>query len=269
MRRLRSLMGRFSPYEDVQLLGETVRVRAGTIRSQPDYDDAWTLFLLRQAVEFIDIGCNRGRFGLMSVVDAPERRLLSIDASRAALAVAADNLVLNGRADRLRFLWGFVSDAPGEIEFWTTAEGGAAGSRYSSHARTAAHTGQHATVPTLSLDSIIEGTGWAPDLVKVDVEGAETEVLRGASQLAERQTARFLVEMHSPHELPMHKNAELVLDWTRAHSYTAYYLKDHVELSDPAQIAHRGRCHLLLQPSGWPYPERLDEIEQGSGKYLS
>ena len=62
----------------------------------------------------------------------------------------------------------------------------------------------------------------------------------------------------------MHKNAEILLDWTKVHSYTAYYLKDHIELADPAQIAHRGRCHLLLQPSGWPYPERLNEIEQGS-----
>ncbi len=95
MRRFRRKLGG-SPYEDVQLLGETVRVRAGTIHSRPDYDDAWTLFLLRQAVAFADIGCNRGRFGLMSVMDDPERRLLSVDASREALAVAAENLVLRG-----------------------------------------------------------------------------------------------------------------------------------------------------------------------------
>lgn len=264
MRRRRSLLGGSSPYEDVQLLGETVRVRTGTIHAQPDYDDAWALFLLRQAVVFVDIGCNRGRFGLMSVIDAPERRLLSIDASREALAIAAENLVLNGRADQLRFVWGFVSDTQGEIQFWTTAGGGAAGSRYSSHARTAARTGQHVRVPTVSLDSIIEDTGWIPDLVKIDVEGAETEVLRGASQLAGQQTARMLVELHSPQELPMHKNAEMLLEWTRAHTYTAYYLKDHVELADPAQIAHRGRCHLLLQPSEWPYPEGLNKIAQGS-----
>ena len=264
MRGLRRLLDGVSPYEDMQLLGETVRVRTGTIHSRPDYDDAWILFLLRQANVFVDIGCNRGRFGLLSVIDDAERRLLSIDASREALAVAAENLVMNGRADRLRFVWGFVSDTPGEIEFWTSAGGGEAGSRYSSHAHTAAKTGQHVTVPKLSLDSIIEDIGWAPDLVKIDVEGAETEVLRGASQLAEQQTARLLVEMHSLPELPMHKNAEILLDWTKVHSYTAYYLKHHVELADPAQIAHRGRCHLLLQPSGWPYPERLNEIEQGS-----
>lgn len=264
MRRFRKMLGRFSPYEDVRLLGEIVRVRTGTIHPKPDYDDAWVLFLLRRSNVFVDIGCNRGRFGLFSVIDDAERWLLSIDASREALAVAAENLVMNGRVDRLRFVWGFVSDTPGDIEFWTTAGGGAAGSRYPSHAHTAAKTGQHGTVPKLFLDSIIEDIGWTPDLVKIDVEGAETEVLRGASRLAEQQTARMLVEMHSSPELPMRKNAEKLLDWTKDHSYTPYYLKDHVELIEPAQIAHRGRCHLLLQPSGWPYPERLNEIEQGS-----
>jgi hypothetical protein len=81
--------------------------------------------------------------------------------------------------------------------------------------------------------------------------------------VAGRKKTRFIVEMHSPEELPMAKNAGLLLDWTADMDYAAYYLKEHVQLTAPEQVAHRGRCHVLLQPSGWPYPEGLRDIAQG------
>jgi hypothetical protein len=36
-------------------------------------------------------------------------------------------------------------------------------------------------------------------------------------------------------------------------------------VTDPGPFAARGRCHLLLQPGGTPYPEGLAEIAQGDG----
>lgn len=74
---------------------------------------------------------------------------------------------------------------------------------------------------------------------------------------------RFLVEMHSPPDLPMVDNGELVLGWCREQDYDAYYLARHQLVTDVGPFAARGRCHLLLQPRGTPYPEGLAAIAQG------
>lgn len=44
----------------------------------------------------------------------------------------------------------------------------------------------------------------------------------------------------------------------------AWYCANKEELTDPEQIAHRGRCHLLLQPGAWEYPDWLRNISQSA-----
>ena len=70
--------------------------------------------------------------------------------------------------------------------------------------------------------------------------------------------------MHSPPELPMVRNAELVLAWAREVGYAAWYLSEARRIESPDPIKHRGRCHLLLQPTTWPYPAWLAGIAQSA-----
>jgi hypothetical protein len=98
----------------------------------------------------------------------------------------------------------------------------------------------------------------------VDVEGAESKVLEGCQRIARQGRTRFLVEMHSNDELAMTENARLILAWCEQLDYAAWYLKIHEELTTPEQLQDRGRCHLLLQPAGWDYPDWLKGIEQGA-----
>src|SRR5690606_22824517 len=138
----------------------------------------------------------------------------------------AKNLILNDLARHCEFVTSFVSDRSGKnIEFFTVGAG-AAGSMYRSHAHTAADIGSSFLVPTTTIDELVDFAGWAPDLVKIDVEGAEAKVLQGAGILASNQRAWFMVEMHSPSELPMVENARLVLDWASRMNYQAWYMRD-------------------------------------------
>jgi FkbM family methyltransferase len=50
------------------------------------------------------------------------------------------------------------------------------------------------TVDCVVLDTLFEGK--SPDFIKMDVEGAEYRVLKGAHQILQRGTCRFLVEVH-------------------------------------------------------------------------
>jgi hypothetical protein len=119
-------------------------------------------------------------------------------------------------------------------------------------------------VSTVTVDALTATYGLIPDLVKLDVEGAEYLVLQGATALAQKQMTRFFVEMHSSAQLPMVENTQKVLGWCREQGYRAWYMKEKIELTDPAQVASRGRCHLLLLPEKMALPARLLPLEQGA-----
>jgi hypothetical protein len=86
--------------------------------------------------------------------------------------------------------------------------------------------------------------------------------LTGSKEIAIKYGPTFLVEMHSPEEMPMLKNAELVLNWCAQVNYNAFYMTTHQKLDKAEDIAHRGKCHLLLLPFYSEYPEYLKSIEQ-------
>jgi FkbM family methyltransferase len=57
-------------------------------------------------------------------------------------------------------------------------------------------------VPVLALDALIDGgTIPLPDVVKMDVEGAESRVLEGAARLLERGTASLLIALHGAQQV--------------------------------------------------------------------
>lgn len=187
-----------------------------------------------------------------------------VEANPSALAIAAEHLIKNRFSTRARFVSAFASDvADSTVQLWTVGTG-AAGSMYPGHADAASRAGAVFDVPTTTLDDISRCFNRTPDLVKIDVEGAEAKVLKGAVRIAAHQKTRFLVEMHSPRELPMAENAALVLDWVAANNYAAWYLGDGTRLVDVEKIHDRGRCHLLLQPAAWPYPSWLVGIKQAA-----
>ena len=258
------LLGARYKVVDGTLAGRPLRVIRGTLRPVADQDDAWLFHLTGKFNSIFDIGANIGYTALMAKVQGAGKRLLMADPNPEALSLAAKNLILNDLATSCDFVTAFVGDADGEkIRFWTANEG-AAGSMYKGHSETAAAAGLSMMVPTVTLDTLVEKVGWTPEFVKIDVEGAEAKVLEGAKKLAIHNRPWFLVEMHSPPELPMVDNANLILKWASHTRYSVWYMRDGVQLISPELIANRGKCHLLLLPLNIPYPVMLRNIPQGA-----
>lgn len=254
---LRSRLGYGPGLVRREFLGKPVTTRHGMIHDRPDYDYGWAYALIHQCSVFFDVGCNVGLESFMACVDRPGRPVLAVDANPRALAIAAENLFLNGFAQQVRFALGFVGDEVGPMVDFHAVGTGAAGSLRPRRGATVTR------VPMTTLDHLAEEVGLAPDLVKIDVEGAEADVLAGARELARRHRPRFLVEMHAVPDRSMAANGALVLGWCRERDYEAHYLAKHQPVEDAGPFSHRGRCHLLLQPRGLPYPEGLSEIAQG------
>lgn len=250
-------------WETMQIGGRTAIVPAGTINKKPDKDDAWWYALALNHDVIFDIGCNVGTSSLMACWQQPSKTILLADPNPRALQVAAECLECNGMAANKTYICAFVGAQAGEeVKFYSLGTG-SAGSMFGSHADSAKAVNAHYRVPTTTLDAIVAERQLLPTLVKIDVEAAESYVLQGATALATHRQTVFIVEMHGPAEMPMERNAALVLDWCNGHGYTAYYMKEHIPLQSPGQIAHRGRCHLLLLPDDMHYPAYLEDIREG------
>ena len=260
----RERVGIRAPLVPTRLLGHEIYLRRGVVRNPPDYDDAWFLACAARARRVFDVGANQGQAALLALLCPSVEEVVLIDPNPQALTLASEALIKNGLSHKARFICAFVSSTSGEsVRFWTVGAG-AAGSMYAGHAVTAARMQKSYDVPTLCLDDLVAANTEVPDLVKIDVEGAERLVLDGAKFLASRRETKWLVEMHSNPELSMTDNANAVLRWCGENGHVAWYLAEGVRLETPAPIADRGRCHLLLQPREWPYPAWLMGVPQGA-----
>lgn len=65
-------------------------------------------------------------------------------------------------------------------------------------------------IPVRSLDNILNETKTVPDLVKIDVEGYELEVLKGAKNLLHLHRPKIIMEIH-PQQLVLSGGSEVAL----------------------------------------------------------
>src|SRR5690606_31689734 len=120
----------------------------------------------------------------------------------------------------------FISDKPGDKVKFFTAGPGAAGSMFASHAKTASSLGSWFWVSTTTVDGLSSRLNLIPDLIKIDVEGAEHLVLLGSAEVARLGNPKIFVELHSNSELTMEENARKILDWAASSGYSVWYLTD-------------------------------------------
>ncbi|MDZ4756720.1 MAG: FkbM family methyltransferase [Bacteroidota bacterium] len=251
-----------------KFMGHDLRLYERTIRNA-DKDDAWFYELVKRSNCFFDIGANVGSTGIYAKSNNRNKKVLLVDPNLEALTIAYKNLMMNEMGLNSQFFCGFVSDKVGEqVKFYTIGIG-EAGSMFRSHAHTASKTNSFFYINTVTIDHIVETIQWIPDLIKVDVEGAETFVLNGSMSLASQQKTSFFIEMHRTEEIPMVQNAQMVLDWCKKTSYNCYYLKNHALLSSADEVANRGKCHFSVMPSSMAYPEFLKDINEGDSLKLS
>lgn len=242
-------------------LNKKVRVIEGTIRDKPAQDEFWLFTLSKKHKIIFDVGSNIGQSAFLMLWHDSVEKVILIDANPEALSFAAENLIMNNFSTRAYFVPAFLSNTIGdEVELYTVLSG-AAGSKYRSLAQTASKLDSHFTVSTITIDYLCDYFSLQPGLVKIDVEGAEYEVLGGAVKLASMGMTEFVVEIHSGPELSIVENTNRILTWCDENSYTAWYLKDKKHLRTD-MIKMRGGYHALLLPKNVEFPRCLLDIDQ-------
>ena len=147
-----------------------------------------TVSQLRRGSIFFDLGAHVGQYTLLASNLC--RSVHSFEAVPDTFALLRENILSNGlanvRAENLA-----VSDECGNV---TIYEGPPDNLAMSSLAPTEG--GQRAfTVRAISIDRYCAANDVLPDVMKIDVEGAEIAVLRGASDVLRERRPTLLVEI--------------------------------------------------------------------------
>ncbi len=136
----------------------------------------------------LDVGACHGIFSLVFLHGRPEARALAVEPSPAAFEVLAANAARNGLAN-LATARAALGAGTGEIRM-----------RPSWHHLEALGEGEDTegavAVPVRSLDDLCAELDFHPDLVKIDVEGFEHAVLRGAEGVLRRERPILFLEIH-------------------------------------------------------------------------
>lgn len=82
------------------------------------------------------------------------------------------------------------------------------------------------SIETISLDSLYTETDVEPDLIKIDVEGAELLVLEGAKSLIGKTSPKIILAVH-PNWLPDGQSLQQIFDWFREFNYSILDSNNH------------------------------------------
>jgi FkbM family methyltransferase len=147
---------------------------------------------MRRGDLVLDAGANIGDFTIRaSNRVGQEGTVIAVEPNPRLLPYLAWNLKVN-RCRNVKLLTCAVG-RPGKVVLIETPDGGSVGS-------TTARQGPGVEVVSRSIDEIFSSLDLpAPDILKMDIEGAETEALAGFHGLS--RVRELAVELHGPHNL--------------------------------------------------------------------
>jgi FkbM family methyltransferase len=147
----------------------------------------FVLHYLREGDLFGDIGANVGVFTVLAS-GVRRARTVAVEPSPAAIEHLVDNVNLNRLAPLVQIRQMGVSSAKGSVRFTAAMD-------TKNHVATDGEAGAVIDVPVETLDDVFADE--PPLLLKIDVEGFETEVLRGARRLlADPRLDALIVELN-------------------------------------------------------------------------
>jgi FkbM family methyltransferase len=143
----------------------------------------------------VDVGANLGYLSiLMAQLVGKGGRTIAFEPMPDTFEVLRENIKVN-RLENVVLVAAAVSDETGSAALLTMASEGVA--------KTASMVGyrlegpaQKTVVRSLRLDDYFAGSARLPDLIKIDVEGAELMVLKGARETITRGGPALIVEIH-------------------------------------------------------------------------
>lgn len=195
--------------------------------------------LLRPGDVIFDCGAHHGCTAVLFAMAAgPDGRVVAFEPHPRNVEIIRRNLALN-RIDSVRIEACAAAAAPGSVQLRDRSNGAIAFAWWT----------RGFEVRTIALDDYVEDAGMAPTFLKIDVEGYEVEVLRGASRVL-ATAPKLAIELH-PRALPRYgSSVRELLDLLPLERYDAWVLEEGQAvrpLRHPERLEGH-RAHLFARP---------------------
>jgi FkbM family methyltransferase len=159
-------------------------------RYEPHFADLFRL-LVRPGDRCVDVGANVGVHTIrLAKLAGPDGEVVAVEPNPEVIRRAERNVALNG-LDTVRLVNAAASDRAGQLELYRPS-----GSDTNRARASLLHhpylTGAPTTVPVVTLDDVCDGG--PVSLIKIDVEGHEAGVLRGAAVVIARDMPLIIFE---------------------------------------------------------------------------
>jgi len=149
----------------------------------------------RRGMVLFDIGAHFGVFSLAALhYGGPEAIAIAVDPSPAAIRILKIQARLNKVEDRLRIVLAAASDNSGFLDLLST---GVTGNLHFLPPDDEHPASDLTRVRALTVDQLVHETGLEPTHIKIDVEGQEEAVLRGAHIVLAQTGPIVALELHN------------------------------------------------------------------------
>jgi len=133
---------------------------------------------------FMDIGSSIGIMSLSVLLRNPSIRVVCVDANRRAMQLLRQSVRLNKLESRVSLVEAVVSDTSGEVKFDDSL-------------RTCSHISDTGSaLSSITLEDLLKHYAPTPCFVKIDVEGAETLLLKQLPLIENLRQFCFFIELH-------------------------------------------------------------------------
>ena len=200
---------------------------------------------IQPGMTVFDIGAHVGFFALAAAQRVGSSgTVVAFEPSPETARVLQQHVALNHWDDRVSVERSVVSDRDGSITFYTYRESMAASLSKANVEELNPERPEHATsieLPAITLDSYCRQGGLSPNVIKIDVEGAELRVLTGAESLLRSRSD--LVIWCEVHPMQMHNLGDSPSDLSAFLATVDYQIEPIAEPGHmgiyPARIARR------------------------------
>ena len=176
--------------------------RTAAVRKEPETVD-WIEQYVRRGEVLYDVGANVGAYSLIAAKHCEgDVTVLAFEPSFATYNDLCRNVVLNGCQQSIVPLLMCLTAAPGMVRFgYSSLEPGSAlhvtGGGDASALDRAVYTQQ---IPGFSIDALVEFGCPLPNHIKIDVDGTELDILRGAARTLDDARLRSIQIEVSPQD---------------------------------------------------------------------
>ena len=197
------------------------------------------------ARDAVDIGANIGFHSVLFAKLLASSRVLAVEPTSAAVDRLRSNLIMNQVDDRVLVWQGAASDVTGTATL-TVVPGREEFSTLGQLAHRAVRDGfERATerVDTATVDELVERNGLDVGFMKIDVEGFELSVLRGASHVLSKHRPVVILELCEPMLRTAGASARQVIELMQSRGYAV------ADVADPsAEPGARAYGEVICRP---------------------